>query len=378
MTLRVGIIGGGRITGMHALAYHDYPKAEIYALCDANEQVARDRAQEWNVQHWFTDYREMLADEAIDAVEIITPHHLHAEMTVHALEAGKDVSVQKPMALEVAECDAMIDAARRTGKNLRVFENFQHFPPLAKAKQLLDAGAIGDPISLRMKAIQGSLDGGDESTPPLKRADARPPYPLPLSHQVKHVNPDNWKFDPKQGGGGRMALDYGYHVFGLAVHLLGDVEKVFAWITQQEIVHGWILDSPAVVIWKYRDAERYGSWDVVSSDGILVPTKYWPEDEWVEISGTRGFLWVNRCTSMLLDRPALVMYRDGETTEFSNLDTDCASSFIHGTHDWINSLEEGRQAALSAEVGRRVLQFCRAAQLSSRERREVLLDEITA
>ena len=244
MTLRVGIIGGGRITGMHALAYHDYPKAEIYALCDANEQVARDRAQEWNVQHWFTDYREMLADEAIDAVEIITPHHLHAEMTVHALEAGKDVSVQKPMALEVAECDAMIDAARRTGKNLRVFENFQHFPPLAKAKQLLDAGAIGDPISLRMKAIQGSLDGGDESTPPLKRADARPPYPLPLSHQVKHVNPDNWKFDPKQGGGGRMALDYGYHVFGLAVHLLGDVEKVFAWITQQEIVHGWILDSP--------------------------------------------------------------------------------------------------------------------------------------
>ena len=185
-------------------------------------------------------------------------------------------------------------------------------------------------------------------------------------------------FDPKQGGGGRMALDYGYHVFGLAVHLMGDVEKVFAWITQQEIVHGWILDSPAVVIWKYRDAERYGSWDIVSSDGILVPTKYWPEDEWVEISGTRGFLWVNRCTSMLLDRPALVMYRDGETTEFSNLDTDCASSFIHGTHDWIDSLEEGRQAALSGEVGRRVLQFCRATQLSSRERREVLLDEVTA
>ncbi|MCH2129301.1 MAG: Gfo/Idh/MocA family oxidoreductase [Pirellulaceae bacterium] len=375
---RIGIIGGGRITGMHALAYNDYPKAEMYALCDANEQVARDRSQEWNVQHWYTDYHEMLADEAIDAVEIITPHHLHAEMTVAALEAGKDVSVQKPMALEVAECDAMIDAARRSGKNLRVFENFQHFPPLAKAKQLLDSGAIGDPISLRMKAIQGSLDGGDKSQPTIKRADSRPPYPLPLSHQVENVNPDNWKFDPKQGGGGRMALDYGYHVFGLAVHLMGDVEKVFAWITQQEIVHGWILDSPAVVIWKYRDAERYGSWDIVSSDGILVPTKYWPEDEWVEISGTRGFLWVNRCTSMLLDRPALVMYRDGETTEFSNLDTDCASSFIHGTHDWIDSLEEGRQAALSGEVGRRVLQFCRATQLSSRERREVLLDEVTA
>ena len=65
--------------------------------------------------------QKMLADPKIDAVEIITPHHLHAEMTVAALEAGKHVSVQKPMALKVAECDAMIDAACRAGRNLRVF-----------------------------------------------------------------------------------------------------------------------------------------------------------------------------------------------------------------------------------------------------------------
>ena len=49
-----------------------------------------------------------------------------------------------------------------------------------------------------------------------------------------------------------MALDYGYHVFSVAIHLLGDVEKVFAWITEQKIVHGWVLDSPAMMIWKYR------------------------------------------------------------------------------------------------------------------------------
>lgn len=56
-----------------------------------------------------------------------------------------------------------------------------------------------------------------------------------------------------------------------------------------------------MMIWKYRDAERYGSWDVVSANEILMPTKYCLEDEWVEISGTKGFLWANRCTSMLLD-----------------------------------------------------------------------------
>ncbi len=376
--LCVGIVGGGRITGLHAMAYKDYPKAEIYAACDINEDTARRCAGEWGAKRWYTDYHEMLADPAIDAVEIITPHDLHAEMTVAALEAGKHVSVQKPMALKIAECDAMIDAARRTGANLRVFENFQHYPPVAKVKELLDSGAIGEPISMRMKAIQGSLDGGNKYRQPFRRADARPPYPLPLSHQTESFAPDNWKFDPKRSGGGRMALDYGYHVFALALHFMGDVEKVFAWITEQTIRHGLLLDSPAVVIWKYRNAERYGSWDVVSSDGILVPTKYWPEDEWIEISGAKGFLWANRCTSMLSNRPAVVMYRDGVTTEYSDLDLDFASSFINGAHDWIESLIEGRQASVSGEDGRRILQFSRAAQVSSREHREVALDEITS
>ena len=376
MSLNIGIIGGGRITGLHGLAYDDYPHAKIYAVCDINEEIAQGRAAEWGAQRTFTDYHELLADPAIDAVEIITPHHLHAEMTVAALEAGKHVSVQKPMALTVAECDQMIAAAERTGKNLRVFENFQYFPPLAKAKQLLDDGAIGEPISIRMKAIQGSLDGGDKSTPPVRRVDSRPPYPLALSHQVPGVKPENWKFDPKRGGGGRMALDYGYHTLSVAMHLLGDVEKIFAWITEQTIVHGWVLDSPAMMIWKYRDAERYGNWDVVSSDDILVPTKYWPEDEWVEISGTKGFLWVNRCTSMVLDGAPLVMVRGGVTPEFSNLDTDFASSFVSGTRDWIEALQEGRQASQSGAQGRRVTQFCRAAQLSAKEHREVFLDEI--
>ena len=206
--------------------------------------------------------------------------------------------------------------------------------------------------------------------------DARAPYPLPLTHQVDNPKPDFWKFDPKKSGGGRIVLDWGYHLLALAVHFLGDVEKVFAWITHSKIVHDWTIESPAMVIWKYKDTERYGSWDVVSSDEILMPTRYWPEEEWVEISGTRGLLWVNRCTSMLLDRPALLLYRDGKTTEYSNLDLDFGASFIHGIRDWVDGLHEGRQASQPGEEGRRIIQFCRATQLSAREGREVLLDEI--
>jgi predicted dehydrogenase len=379
VALRVAFVGTGRIADLHALGYRDNPKAEILALCDANEETVHRRAREWGAARQFTDYRQLLADPDVDAVEILTPHHLHAEMAIAALEAGKHVSVQKPMALTVAECDAMIAAARRAGKSLRVFENFRHYPAHAKAKELLAAGAIGEPLSIRIKAVQGSLDGGREDPAGVpRRTDARPPYPLPLSHQIEGVSPLNWKYDPKYSGGGRVVLDWGYHMFSLALFYLGDVEKVFAWITYRTIKHDWLLDSPAMICWKYRDVEKYGCWEVVSSDELLMPTKYFPEDEWVEITGSKGFLWINRCTSMLLDRPVLVLYRDGVTSEYGNLDTDWAASFVRGTRDWIDALLEGRQAALSGHEGRAVLQFARAAQLSAREHREVRLEEVDA
>ena len=64
MPLQVGIIGGGRITWLHALAYQDYPQAEIFAVCDVDAEVARSRAEQWGVRRWFTDYREMLGEPA--------------------------------------------------------------------------------------------------------------------------------------------------------------------------------------------------------------------------------------------------------------------------------------------------------------------------
>ncbi len=145
-------------------------------------------------------------------------------------------------------------------------------------------------------------------------------------------------------------------------------------ITETRIVHDWNLDSPAMVVWKCRDGEGHGSWDVFSSAGMLMPTKHRPEDEWLELTGTKGFIRVNRRTSTLLHRPALVLLRDGVTTELGELDTDFVSSSIHGTRDRVDALHEGRRARQSREVGRRVIQFCRAARTSSQEGREVLSD----
>ena len=353
--LRVGFIGAGAIADLHYLGYKDNPKAELYAICDVDEALLQQRASAWGVEKTYTDYRDLLADPLVDAVEIITPHHLHAEMGIAALDAGKHVSMQKPMAVNMAECDALISAAQGSTKLFRVFENFRFYPPMRKAKQLLDAGAIGEPLSIRIKCVQGS--SGEDWEIPYRRWA--------------------WRFDPAQSGGGRVILDYGYHLFSIALWYLGPIEKVFAWITYRPIQHEWLLDSPAVVIWKYRDAQKYGSYEAITSDDIVVPTKYGrPEDEWVELTGSRGFIWINRCTSMLLDRPPLEMYRDGETTAFSTVDADWGASFIAGVHDFVDAIVEGRQSPLTGQEGKRVLQFCRAAQLSAKEGREVNPEEM--
>lgn len=355
-TVRIGIIGAGSIAELHARGYRSDPRAEIAAVCDTAPGVAEERAAQWGGARAYSDYRRLLEDPDVDAVDIITPHNLHAPMTLDAISAGKHVSVQKPMAVNVAECDAMIAAAGAVDTQFRVFENFRFYPPLVRAKELLDSGAIGEPISIRMKAVQGALKYG---------------WPVPLSTL-------EWRYDEAQSGGGRVVFDYGYHLFSVAMHMLGEVDQVFAWIRHVANERGWVRDSPAIISWTYCDGLRHGSWDAVSSDEMVVPSDYWTEDEWFEITGTRGFIWVNRCTAKLLDRPPLVVYADGETTEIGldEIDWDWGAGFRLGMVDYVDSIIDGRQSPLDGEEGKEVLKFARAAQLSSREGRPVTLDEV--
>ena len=118
-------------------------------------RLAQERAQAWGVDKVYTGYQELLADPEIDLVELLVPHHLHAEMTVAACRAGKHVSVQKPMALSVAEADRMIAAAQTAGVVLRVYENFVFYPPHVRAKQMIEAGEIGEPQMIRMHVSTG-------------------------------------------------------------------------------------------------------------------------------------------------------------------------------------------------------------------------------
>jgi predicted dinucleotide-utilizing enzyme len=102
--LNIGIIGCGLISKLHAIGYEDNPRVRLYAICDVDEELVTTRRREWKVERAFTDYRELLADPDVDAVEVITPHKLHEQIAIDALGAKKHVAVPEADDDQSREC----------------------------------------------------------------------------------------------------------------------------------------------------------------------------------------------------------------------------------------------------------------------------------
>jgi len=355
--IHVGIIGCGRIADLHAPGYLDHPNAEITAVCDRDKDLLQQRQRAWQARKAYTDYGDLLADPDIDAVEILLPHHLHKEVATAALEAGKHVSLQKPPTLTLGELSSLQETALRMERRLRVFENFMYYPPHVKARELVQSGAIGEPLSVRLKTAAGRFDDG---------------WSVPPSSQA-------WRMDAALCGGGPTCFDHGYHCYNMATFFIAEpIERVHAWIHVNRFGAAGVYDGPAFVSWKYAGVPKFGSWEVIASIGMKVRSKYYPSDDRTEIHGSEGILWINRCTGNLLDEPPLVLYRDGETRAWHDIPADWAESFRLGTHDFIEALREGRQPAQSADEAMATLRMAIAVHVSACEHREVALSEIEA
>src|SRR2546427_10265900 len=149
--VRLAIVGCGNISQLNAPGYLEHPRCDVVALCDTVPERAKRRAREWAITpRLYSDFAQVLDDDSVDAVELLTPTWMHADQIVAALEAGKHVSCQKPLAINVAEADRIAAAVARARTTFRITENFLYYPPIVKAKELLDAGVIGEPSLVRI------------------------------------------------------------------------------------------------------------------------------------------------------------------------------------------------------------------------------------
>ena len=352
----VGILGAGRISDLHAIEYLRHPDARIVAVCDRAPELAAQRAAAWGVPpaRVFTGIDQLLGCAEVDLVEVLLPHDLHLPATLEALAAGRAVSVQKPMATSLADGQAMVAAAARHGRFFKVFENFVFYPPVQKAKSLLDEGAIGEPLTIRIKSVFG---------------DPRHGWAIPGSAQA-------WRLDPARCGGGPIVFDDGHHKFALAWWFMGMPEEVHAWIGRTEVAGG-MVDGPAMISFRFPGS-RLGVFEAVHARDLQVDTRHYAQDDQIEITGTRGVLWVTRGHGRLGDRPPVILYRDGATTGFSAMPTGWEESFVRSTRDTIEALRDGRPPVLTGAQGVEVLRFSLAALRSAEAGRAVRLDEIAA
>ena len=155
--VRIGIIGcGGIANGKHMPALKKLPNVEMVAFCDIIEEKAVKAAREFGVPgaKVFTDYKELLKEQDIDVVHVLTPNKQHSFITVDALEAGKHVMCEKPMAINSAEAKKMIDAAKRTGKKLTIGYQNRFRPECQYLKKVVEAGDLGDIYYARAQAIR--------------------------------------------------------------------------------------------------------------------------------------------------------------------------------------------------------------------------------
>ncbi len=342
--MRLGVIGCGNIADMNVAGYLQHPACDVVAVCDLRADAAADAAARWGVPDWHDDLAVLLARDDIDAVEVLTPTNTHAAIVSAAIEAGKHVSCQKPLANTVADVRALGEAARERGVVLRTSECYLHYPPLELARSLVESGEIGDPTVVRIKTVVGTTDSAFQ--------------------QQLDFDGYWWRFDDRSPGG--HLFDDNVHKYACALWLPGrPITSVQAVVRQT----GFFFETPTVALFEYDDPNLLGMMEVSYAPDMHIRSKYYGADEFFEIQGTEGWIWVTRCTGEMLDLPPVVLYRkDGTTEEFGDVEADWAAGFCRASAAFVDGLLAGDDAIdMTAEDSARVLQLCFAVYQASNE-----------
>ncbi len=198
--LQVGIIGAGLVfQGAHARAYEQRNDVRVAAVADPVESYRTQVGGRLHCDRLFEDYRQVLDIPEVQAVDVCLPHSMHEEAVLAAFQAGKDVVLEKPIALDLEEADRMIVAAEDAGRQFHVALNQRFYPAHRKVKAILDAGEYGAPFFAVAHAFGNEFE--------------------------RMNDPGNWKGSWDKAGGGALA-DTGTHLIDLMLWWFGRPKKV--------------------------------------------------------------------------------------------------------------------------------------------------------
>jgi len=265
-----GMIGLGLISQAHELGYQEESRRiSITAICDINPEIAKQRAKNTGAKV-YTDYRELISDAGIDAVDITLPHILHYPVARFALEHKKHVIMEKPFVLNWREGQELINLAKEKGVTFTIAENTRFVKAYIEAEKIIKTGILGEARQIRT-FISGSEVG-------------------------RLVNTTNWK-GRKDGSGGGAIIDAGAHSFYLLKWFLGELETV------QAVEYKYIKES---------QVEDYGMVVGRAKEGAIFSSEFSfiieaPWNERMEFHGSKGSLIIDQ-----LVNPVGIYYQGGE------------------------------------------------------------------
>lgn len=321
--IKVGLIGCGKISDSHLKAYQSFDDAEILAVADVIEEKAQSAKEKYGADYSYTDYHDMLNNEEIEAVDVCTHTPLHAEITINALNKGKHVLVEKPMATSLEKADEMIRASEKNGKILMVEQALRFNAVFETLKSVLEKGLIGEIYS--MQCISGHTGPMD-------------------------WNPDaEWFLRKKTGGG--VALDMGIHEADLLRWSTGkEVKEVGGFI--ENLKKGSDTEDNMVSILKFEDktlATMTISWTLKRGERVLT------------VFGTEGHLYLNTTAEHVIT----IFQSKEKKTIYPEIPKHSKYGPGRAYRHFINCIQGKEKCICPGEEGRRSLEVVLAACKSS-------------
>lgn len=307
--LRWGIIGCGDVARRRAArAIQVQPESELVAACRRDATALRSFCEDYGIGKAYAKAEHLIADSSLHAVYIATPVGCHREQAVQAAQAGKHVLLEKPMALDVAECDAILSACRDAGVTLGIAYYRRFYPVIARMKELIQDGAIGTPLSIRAATATRVLTPDFEGY---------------------------WRVDPAQSGGGPL-MDLGSHRLDLFATFFGAPIEAHAFCATR--CGDYATEDCASALLRFKD-DVHGTLECFFGAGV-------DPDEF-SILGTEG-----RLDATPLNRGNLKIDSGGETRSEQHPPHDNYN--VPLIADFIRAIDEQRAPTVSGTDGRTV------------------------
>ena len=381
--LNVGLVGAGFMGKAHVVAYSNMQKLfwpapampVLKTICDIVPEIAEDSRKRLGFEKCCTDWREIVNDPEIDVVSVCTPNNAHAPIAIAALEAGKHVICEKPIASTLADAKAMADAAAKAAEKGIISMNayqYRRVPAIVLAKKFIDEGSLGEILNVRCTYLQSW--------------SADPDSPL------------SWRFQKDIAGAGTLG-DIASHVIDIAQYLVGDIDEVVSmmktYITERPVQEGGVDLLGTVKLG--ADAPRKAV-DVDDEDSFLVKFKSgasgsieatrnaWGRNNFitVELHGTLGSVYFNyeRLNELQVcwakdpdDRRGFKTIYTGPAHFYGDATWNIPGMNIgYGElkaiemFDFISAIVNGQQPSTRFEVGYRVERVCAAVAKSAESR----------